>query len=235
MNLLSLKGNSKLGTSVATTTLPILSTCSTECMHHPDREATCYAYQGPMMWHQKRMEKEGLTQWEIANLEYAQVSTIPAGRLVRLHVAGEWISKAHIKSVAKAVKARALKAWSYTHKWNQFKATDFKGMSVLASCETVADTVKAWMKGYAPALVVSKFERETAYPLRYPDTYPSGSDSGMMGIPCPAQTRNRTCEECQLCLKTDWLRNTQHVILFEPHGSRGRKLAEKLVQIEMKG
>ena len=227
MNLLSLRGNTKLGPTVATTTLPIRSTCPTTCMHHPDNEATCYAYQGPMMWHQRRLEKEGLSEWEIVNLEYAQVNTIPNGRLTRLHVAGEWVNAMHIKSVAKAVKKRALKAWSYTHKWRSFKAATFKGISILASCETAAETARAWVRGYAAALVVVKFDSDRAYELCYSD----GSGSGMVGIPCPYQTKKIPCEDCKLCLKGEWLHSQRKVILFEAHGARGRKLGEKLIQI----
>lgn len=149
------------------------------------------------------------------------------GSLVRFHVAGEWIDSSHVKRVLRVVKSKTLKAWAYTHKWRRFKATSFKGLSILASCDTVPDAVQAWIKGYAPALVVAKFESDKAYDLKYAN----GSDSGMRGIPCPAQTKKRTCEECKLCLKTEWLHATQQVILFEAHGSRANKLANKLIQI----
>lgn len=233
MNLISTKGNTKLGTSVVTTTLPIRATCSTDCMHHPDREGTCYAYNGPMMWHQRRMESKIDPSFDIGGMEANQLdASAKPGSLVRLHVAGEWIDAAHVKRVVRVVKSKSLRAWSYTHKWRKFKATSFKGLSILASCDSLQDAVQAWIKGYAPALVVAKFESDKAYPLLIKDSlHPGGYDSGLSGIPCPAQTRHVTCEECKLCLKTDWLHDTQHVILFEAHGSRGRKLAAKLIQI----
>lgn len=229
VNLISLKGNSKLGTSVVTTTLPIKATCATDCLHHPDREGTCYAYNGPMLWHQRRMESAIDPSWDIGGMEANQLaSNAPAGALTRLHVAGEWLDAAHVKRVLKVVKAKSLKAWSYTHKWRKFKATSFRGLSILASCDSLPDAVQAWIKGYAPALVVPKFESVQAYDLKYAN----GSDSGMRGIPCPAQTKQRTCEECKLCLKTEWLHATQQVILFEAHGSRANKLASKLISIQ---
>ena len=117
MNLLSLKGNSKLGTSVATTTLPIRQTCPSSCMHHPDREATCYAYQGPMRWHQDRLAALNVAPSSIPPLEALAMKSIPPATLVRLHVAGEWLNTAHVRMVAKQVKHRALKAWTYTHRW----------------------------------------------------------------------------------------------------------------------
>lgn len=229
MNLISLKGNAKLGPSVVTTTLPIRATCSTDCMHHPDRESTCYAYQGPMMWHQKKMESAIDPSWDIGGMEANQLqASAPPRSLTRLHVAGEWIDSLHIKRVLKVVRAKSLRAWSYTHKWRRFKAKTFKGMAILASCDSLPDAVQAWIKGYAPALVVAKFESPQAYDLKYAN----GSDSGMRGIPCPAQTKHVTCEECKLCLKTDWLHSTQQVILFEAHGSRAKKLAHVLIQIQ---
>lgn len=232
MNLISLKGNTKLGPSVVTTTLPIRATCSTDCMHHPDREGTCYAYNGMMMWHQKRMESAIDSSFDMGGMEANQLdAAAKPGSLVRLHVAGEWIDSSHIKRVIRVVKAKSLKAWAYTHKWRKFKATSFKGLSILASCDNLHDVVQAWIKGYATALVVPKFESDKAYPLKYPSNHPYGNDSGMIGIPCPAQTRHVTCEECKLCLKTEWLHSVQHVILFEAHGSRANKLASKLIQI----
>jgi hypothetical protein len=228
MNLISLKGNTKLGTSVVTTTLPIRATCSTDCMHHPDREGTCYAYNGPMMWHQRKMESAIDPSWDIGGMEANQLAALAKpGALVRLHVAGEWIDSSHTKRVLRVVKSKSLKAWAYTHKWRKFKATSFKGLSILASCDSLPDAIQAWIKGYAPALVVPKFESYKAYDLKYAD----GSDTGLGGIPCPAQTKHVTCEQCKLCLKADWLHRTQQVILFEAHGSRGKKLASKLISI----
>ncbi len=120
----------------------------------------------------------------------------------------------------------SLKAWTYTHRWMTLKRKAFDGISVLASCETMLDVFNAHLLGYAPALVVPKFESLKAYDL--PNSF--------TGIPCPAQTKAQvTCQDCKLCLKSDWLHSTRRVILFEAHGARGRKLAEKLVQIEVKG
>lgn len=223
MNLISLKGNTKLGSSVTTTTLPIRATCSTDCIHHPDRESTCYAYQGPMMWHQRRLERTLDPATDIGGLEANQLKAhAKSGSLVRLHVAGEWTSSRHIKSVAAVVRRKTLRAWTYTHKWRQFRSTAFKGISTLASCDSLAETALAWVRGYAAALVVPSFERATAYPL----------GNGMTGIPCPAQTKpSITCQSCQLCLKTDWLHATKRVILFEAHGSRQKHLKQTLIQI----
>jgi hypothetical protein len=228
MKLLSLRGNSKLGPRVATTTLPIAQTCPTTCMHHPSREATCYAYQGPMRWHQDKIGAVGMSPTALATLEALTMKDIPPGTLTRLHVAGEWINTAHVRAVARQVKHRALRAWTYTHRWATLKRDAFDKINVLASCETVKDAVAAWFKGYAPALVVPKFESPRAYPLRYP----SGDPSGFTGIPCPAQTKAAVvCEDCKLCLRTEWLHAERKVILFEAHGSRAKKLAEKLIQI----
>ena len=83
---------------------------------------------------------------------------------------------------------------------------------------------EAHEQGFAVARVVPEHRAATAYQL-------GGDAAGFTGIPCPAETRGVTCDECRLCLKADWLHREKRVILFTPHGSRRRKLASELIQI----
>ncbi len=63
-------------------------------------------------------------------------------------------------------------------------------------------------RGYAAAVVVANFERDSAYPI-----------DGVTVVPCPEQTRGITCRDCGLCRDDERLRSTGLVIAFEAHGS----------------
>ena len=81
-------------------------------------------------------------------------------------------------------------------------------ISVLASCETPDHVTAAARRGYAAALVVPYFSRESAYRLA----------EKVRLLPCPQQTRGVTCAECRLCLDDDRLLRANLVIGFTPHG-----------------
>lgn len=221
----SLKGNDKLGDRVVTTTLPILATCPSTCAHHPASGNTCYAYFGHMRSNQHRLERQGSTPEGIIEREVSFVSSLMKGTLTRLHVAGDFVSQGHLSKVVAAVKRSGVRAWSYTHRWRSLKPK--AGISLLASVENTEDMLAAHKRGFPVARVVSEHRSAAAYELHAPD----GSPTGFTGIPCPEQTKGVKCQDCQLCLKGEWLHSSKRVILFAPHGARQRALKESLVQI----
>jgi hypothetical protein len=210
----SLKGNTKLGKGVATTTLPILTTCPSTCAHHPTKAGTCYANLGAMRFNQSYLMKRNPTPTGVVKQELFFLSSLPSGTLTRLHVAGDFISQSHLTQAATLSHKRGLKAWSYTHRWRSLKPR--QGISLLASVENTDDMRKAHARGFAVARVVSHHQTDKAHPL-----YDSaGRPTGFVGIPCPEQTRGIKCEDCQLCLKADYLHSSRSVILFAAHGAK---------------
>src|SRR5262249_56953925 len=115
------------------------------------------------------------------------------------------------------------KVWTYTHAWRTVARESWgESVSVLASVETVRDARAAMAAGYAAAVVVSAFERPTAYQV-----------DGTTVIPCPEQTRGITCRECGLCRDDERLRSAGLVIGFRAHGTGGPAVRRRLVALPM--
>jgi hypothetical protein len=107
-------------------------------------------------------------------------------------------------------------AWSYTHAWRRVSRKAWRGVSVLASVETLADAKRAIRRGWATARVVPAFASDKAW-----------FEGGIRWIPCPAQTRDDvTCDSCRLCWNDDKLRAIGAGVAFEAHGSAKKKAAE---------
>jgi hypothetical protein len=98
-------------------------------------------------------------------------------------------------------------------------------VSVLASCETADDVRLARARGYAAALVVPAFEDAAAFPL-------AGLD-GAKVVPCPQQTRDRSCTDCRLCFADARLRDRNLVIGFALHGWGINKARRALTRVAL--
>ena len=64
-------------------------------------------------------------------------------------------------------------------------------------------------RGYAPSIVVRQFPDRRAFYVR-----------GIVGrvVPCPAETGDRTCVQCRLCLSDEGLLERATTIAFAAHG-----------------
>ena len=149
------------------------------------------------------------------------------GRDLRLHVGGDIESAAGAELLGAAARdwrARGGGAvWSFTHRWRKVPRSAWgPDVSVLASVERPEDVAAARRQGYAAALVVDEFERDTAYEL---DGAP-----GYKLVPCPAETRGATCASCRLCLDRPLL-ELGVVIGFQAHGQQAAKVRQTLYQI----
>jgi len=149
------------------------------------------------------------------------------GRDLRLHVGGDVDSAAGARELGAAAadwRTRGGGAvWTFTHRWRTVpRAAWGPAVSVLASIERAEDVAQARRAGYAAALVVAGFERETAYPL-------AGARDTKL-IPCPAETRGATCASCRLCLDRD-LNAMGAVIGFQAHGAGAATIRDTLVQL----
>jgi len=222
-------GKGKVAATYAATNL----TCPTSCALRQDG---CYAETGMVAIHTNRLN-EGVTDGmrpEVAARQelHAIVQAfaggpIPqdgtkGGRDLRLHVAGDARTRKAVKLLAKGAASWLARGggsvWSYTHAWKTVPRSDWKHVSVLASLEDPALANAARAQGYAPALVVGSHASPKAFELE-----------GTTWIPCPAQTQDDVaCSECRLCMKADWLRDTNRGIAFAAHGVRQNKARKHL-------
>jgi hypothetical protein len=142
------------------------------------------------------------------------------GRPLRLHESGDCATSEAARTVTAAVRQAqregAGAAWTYTHSWRDVARSAWgrskdntRGVSILASVETARQARQARRRGYAAAMVCDSFEQGRA----------DLAAEGLRGIPCPAQTGLNDCESCRLCTRSNQLKKSGGVILFEPHGS----------------
>lgn len=106
---------------------------------------------------------------------------------------------------------------SFTHAWREVPREAWGSISVLASVERPADIEAARVAGYAAAIVVDELPSDKAFSL-------PGSNAKI--VPCPAETRGRTCVECRLCLSAGKLARRNVAIAFEAHDRMARRVRE---------
>jgi len=212
---------------VASTSVSIQATCPESCAF---KGAGCYSQGGFTAILNERMDAAAwcLDAEQVIAEEARQINAafkgglIPqdgarGGRDLRLHVGGDVGSARGALLLGQAAqnwKARSGgSVWTFTHWWREVPRNAWgKDISVLASVETAADIEAARRRGYAAAIVVEDFtDCDKAFTL--PDTK-------ARIIPCPAETRGRTCIECRLCLDVDLLK-INAAIAFKVHGQGG--------------
>lgn len=196
--------NKKLGNGVSATYLS-QTTCPQTC---PLLGNGCYAESGNVGIHMRKLQGRDPDQ---ENRDEADWIIHHRGRNpLRLHVIGDVAHWSHAYRLGRAAKYWRGPIWAYTHNWAAVARSVWQRISVLASCETLKQAKQALRMGYAPALVVS------AHPL----DGKAHVKEGLTLIPCPAQTRNRTCIQCKLCWNDRQLRRRNAVITFAAHGAR---------------
>jgi hypothetical protein len=227
-------GNTKImGTKkVDATYVSIKASCPKSC---PLMGEGCYAqlsYVG-MTTHRLDEEAVGFSPLQAARAEAKAIDNcykgkaVPAGRDMRLHVAGDSRTIAGTKLINNAVgrwKARGGgDCWSYTHAWKQVPRKEWNNVSMLASVTNVDEASECWSQGYAPAMVVPEHPSDKSYLL-------DGSD--IKWIPCPAQTRDVPCVNCRLCFNADRLFEQNMGIAFAAHGARKGTVRRRLQVIQ---
>jgi hypothetical protein len=223
-----LSGNEKTG-KIAATHVGTDRTCHS-C---PLKEAGCYYRTGfrtrPLdarMNEAARVQKASLTR--IARAEARAIDgLLTSGRVqdrpLRIHVGGDTPTAEGARIIAAAARRFSERvkgpAYTYTHSWRTVPRSAWKGVSVLASIESTADGRRAIRRGYAPAVVVERFEGPKAF-----------ERDGIKWIPCPAQTRDDvSCDSCRLCMDADALRDRGAGIAFAAHGT-ATKAAKAIVR-----
>ena len=148
------------------------------------------------------------------------------GRDLRFHIGGDVSSETGARMLAESARLWRSRGggavWMYTHRWREIPHAAWGGhVEVLASVETVEGAQEAQVRGYTPALTVTHFRQKRAYRLQ-----------GLRIVPCPAQTRHRTCVECRLCLRK---LPEDTVIAFELHGAGASRVRPRLPVLDQMG
>lgn len=211
--------NAKLG-NCAASYLPIKQTCPSSC---PLKDGICYAKYSYVGMHQQKLSKKlnNYCGFDIVRMEAREIKSLgpnAKGKSLRLHVSGDVKTDKMAKLLGDAVKFWDGKVWSYSHSWRTISRKSFGSISVLASVETFAEAKQALKKGYAPAISVPFHDNPKAYNV-----------DGLKIIPCPAQTKDITCEQCKLCMQDKMLLNQNAVIAFALHGV-GKKKQLKVIK-----
>jgi len=223
--------NNKIG-NVSCTYASIKATCPKTC---PLKSNGCYGELSYVGIINKRMNRRARqnSPLDLARSEAKAIDAgyrggkVPAGRMMRMHVAGDSILRRGTRLLASAVKRWQARGggpvWTFTHSHANVPRSTWGSISVLASIESVSQVEAVREAGYAPALVVAEFSSDKAFKV-------VGSDT--VFIPCPAQTKEKvTCESCRLCTRADWLFATNKGIAFAVHGIRSAALKRHLTVI----
>jgi hypothetical protein len=214
--------NSKLGANISATYASIEKTCPDSCGL---KGKGCYAQTGYVGITNARLNKSGqsdpsrIAREEAILIDQSFDSKSAGGKIIRLHVSGDSRTRKGTTYLANAAKRFLQKGgefvYSYTHAWKTVPRKFWGKVSIMASCDSFADANLAMKSGYAPTTVVQKFPSTKAF------TVPGSS---VTWIPCPSQTIDRTCSQCKLCMRADYLHSKQMGIAFEAHGSSKKKI-----------
>lgn len=218
--------NGKLGRVAATYVSQ--GSCPLDC---PFRGSGCYAEVGFTGITTRRLNRadDGLSPLEIARAEAGEVDKLPGNKPMRGHVVGDSRTNASARVVGASYDRYSDRGyarfgvrpevWLYSHAWRRVdRASWGRHSSVLASVETAAGYHAARARGYACAIVVDQFRSERAY----------DSGEGFKILPCPAQTRGVTCDQCRLCWDDDRLYERNMAIGFSAHSQRASSVRTAL-------
>ena len=223
--------NSKVG-NVSATYVSIKGSCPSTCKL---KSVGCYAQQSFVSIVNKRLEKRARQDkpLDLARSEAKAIDAsfrggkVPAGRPCRLHVSGDTTVVKGAKLINSAIKRWKKRGggecWTYTHAWKNVKRSNWSDVSILASIESTNQVAEARANGYAPAIVINSFPSDKAFQL-------PGSDTKF--IPCVAQTRDVSCEDCRLCFNANRLFEKNMGIAFSVHGINKGKLKRMLTVIQ---
>lgn len=225
-----LKGSKKIDGTYAS----IKSTCSTTCPLN--QNSTCYAKNSFVGMVNARMNRRARqdSPLQLAKSEAKCIDesynggTVPTERDLRLHISGDSRTILGTRIIAAAAK-RWLKrggrsVFTYTHSWAHVSRDNWGSVNVLASIESVDQVESVRAQGYAPALIVPEFANDKAFTLPNCET---------VFVPCPAQGKLQVhCSDCRLCMKSDWLYETNRGIAFSAHGIRKVDLKRHLTVLK---
>jgi len=211
------KNNSKMSTTYASQ-----GSCPHSCPFRGTR--ACYGIHGPLGIQWMKLNNKTTNTVQIAKDESRAIDNLTGKNPLRVHTVGDCANNVAAKIVSAACERHTAKynqpAYTYTHAWRVVDRASWGKVSVLASCETPKAILEARKRGYAAAIVVQKFKRNSVYLY-----------GGTRVIPCPKQTgKTESCQTCKLCMNADRLHKTRYSIAFHIHGPtvRAKALLEKM-------
>ena len=213
----AVRGSKNSKTGLVSATYVSQKTCPDDC---PFRNAGCYAEKGLMKLHTNRVNsstKKSDTQKSIALEEASAIDSLKVveERPLRIHVVGDCKTAQSANIVSKSAiryqNKGGGKAWSYTHSWKNIPHKRWNGMSIFASVHNREDAIKAFKRGYTPALCEKTFKSEKTWKENIDgETY--------RFIPCPQQTgKSKNCVSCKLCFDSEKLNKIKAMIVFSEH------------------
>jgi hypothetical protein len=221
--------NSKTGLMSATYTP--YQTCPDSCMMKPTLNAAgefdrtpCFASCDLVGMQMHRLTRTAAgaaaSLVQIAIAECKGIEALSGDRILRLKVGGDTPTVSYARRLAQACEAYTRKrkrpAFGYTHNWLKIPRQAFGVISMLASCDSIADVIKAKARGYATATIVSHF----------PDGAKVFEIGGVKLLPCPNQINKRIqCVDCELCCDDAKLRRLDLTIAFKAFSRKAEELA----------
>lgn len=227
-------GNKKLGPIPMSISEP--GTCPTSCAMH---NVGCYAGYGwnGTIWRKTR--RIGM-QW---GAFLASVRALPVGVLWRHNEAGDLAGDARgridIEKLAQLVDANAgRRGFTYTHRHPScfserhfVKKANARGFTINLSADSLEEADALADLGVAPVVVTIASDSALARwslsrgPLEHRGFDCTQTNGGRKLVVCPAQTREMTCADCQLCA----VPTRKSIIAFIAHG-QGSALVSELVR-----
>lgn len=223
------------GPFCSSTYVSISATCPESCIY---RDNGCYVQGGQSGWVMRRLDRQAahLTGLEVTTAEAALIDKqfikgVPqdgarGGRDLRLHVGGDVSCQLGVQRLAQAARRWQSRGggrvWTYTHRWREVSPFAWGLISVLASVETTEQAFDAIEKGYVPAITVDRFLKHRAHVRE-----------GLKIVPCPAQTKGRTCAECRLCLEDNLPPGKKVAVAFALHGQKQNRAREARFRLKV--
>lgn len=187
-------------------------TCPPSCAHY---RSDCYAedFFTRLSW--DKVPARGVTLDRLVEL----IASLPAGQVWRHNVAGD------LPGIGEKVDAYALglivranigrRGFTYTHK----RSTQAIRWATEATRWGFTVNLSADDAGEADKLAATGLPVTCVVPMDTPER--TTTPGGLPIVVCPAQTRETSCEECQLCQRA----NRKVIVGFRAHGTRA-KLAD---------
>lgn len=199
-------------TGVCAATYAPIQTCPKSC---PLRNKGCYAQEGNCGIHFRRISRHAENQQVevIARHEADQIRALPGHLPLRLHVTGDCPDNTCARIIAGAceeyITRYNMPVWVYTHAWRDVARESWGDISVLASCESVGEVLKAKRRGYRSALV-TPLDLMAGHTIEL-------IQAGIRPVICGHFAKQKQCVQCRICL-----REVNTCVLLPTHGSRSK-------------
>ena len=194
-------------------------TCPDAC---PLKENGCYAELSKVRMHWR--DDERFDSWPDF---LAQVRALPRGQLWRHNVAGDLpgigdrLDLQRFEQLVRANKGR--RGWTYTHKpvrttgtLRRIRWANESGFTVNLSADTLREADQLAALDIGPVCVT--------LPSDAPQV--SKTPAGRTVVACPAESRDISCADCQLCQNA----TRKAIVGFRAHGAMAKRVSLRVIQ-----